>query len=210
MSGAREALALPGPAGPLEALHERPAGALPRAAALVLHPHPLHGGAMHNTVVYRIARALRRAGLATLRINFRGVGASAGRYDEGRGEVDDARAALDWLAARYTGRPLWVGGFSFGAWVGARLAAGDPRVVRLVVAGLPVRMQGFGYLADLGSRPLLAVQGEHDTIGPPEAVRAALAACPAARLVVVPDTDHFFEGRLDAFEAEVLAFAREG
>jgi alpha/beta superfamily hydrolase len=203
------AFALAGPVGPLEALYEE-AGSAPRAAALVLHPHPLYGGTMHNKVVYRLARALRRAGLPTLRINFRGVGASAGRYDEGRGEVDDARAALDWLAARQAGRPLWVAGFSFGAWVGVTLGGRDPRVVRLVAAGLPVKLEGLGYLAGLGHRPILVVQGQHDEHGPPSAVRDALAAHPTARLRVVPDTDHFFDGRLDDLEREVLAFAEGG
>lgn len=203
------AFALAGPVGPLEALYEE-AGSAPRAAALVLHPHPLYGGTMHNKVVYRLARALRRAGLPTLRINFRGVGASAGRYDEGRGEVDDARAALDWLAARQAGRPLWVAGFSFGAWVGVTLGGRDPRVVRLIAAGLPVKLEGLGYLADLGHRPLLVVQGQHDEHGPPSAVRDALAAHPTARLHVVPGTDHFFDGRLDDLEREVLAFAEGG
>ncbi len=210
MTGVRESVALAGPAGPLEALYERPPGAPPRAAALVLHPHPLFGGTMHNTVVYRLARALRQAGLPTLRINFRGVGASAGRYGGRVGEVEDARAALDWLAARHEGLPLWIAGFSFGAWVGVTLGCEDPRVVRLVAAGLPVKVEGLSVLADLGHRPLLVVQGEHDAHGPVDAVRAALAAHPTARLTVVPDTDHFFEGGLDALEAEVLAFARSG
>ncbi|HEY8370088.1 MAG TPA: alpha/beta fold hydrolase [Thermodesulfobacteriota bacterium] len=209
MNPVREAFALAGPVGPLEALYEIDVSDR-GAAALVLHPHPLYGGTMHNKVVYRLARALRRAGLATLRINFRGVGASAGRYDEGRGEVDDARAALDWLAARHPGRPLWVAGFSFGAWVGVTLAASDPRVVRIVAAGLPVRLDRLATVADLGDRPLLVVQGEHDEYGPPSAVRDALAARPTATLHVVPGTDHFFEGRLDDLEREVLAFAERG
>jgi alpha/beta superfamily hydrolase len=202
---------LEGPAGPLECLYQDAggAGAAP-AAALLCHPHPLHGGTMHNKVVYRMARALRRAGLPVLRFNFRGVGRSAGQYAEGRGEVEDARRALEWLAERHRDVPLWSGGVSFGARVGLTLGVSDPRVACLVAAGLPVRLEALSFLADLGRRPLLVVQGEYDEYGPPESVRAALVpAAGAARLVVVPGAGHLFEGRLDAFEAHVLAFARE-
>ncbi len=204
-------LSLDGPAGPLEALYQFTDGVEPPAAAVVCHPHPLYGGTMHNTVVYRIARALRQAELAVLRFNFRGVGRSAGTFDEGRGEADDARAALAWLAARLPGRPLWMAGFSFGARVGLAVGCADPRVVRLAAAGLPVKMERFDFLAGCGGRPLLVVQGEHDQHGPVDAVRRVLAAYPGpARLEVVPGTDHFFAGQLDRLEALVLAFAREG
>jgi alpha/beta superfamily hydrolase len=202
---------LEGPAGALECLYQDAGGggAAP-AAALLCHPHPLYGGTMHNKVVYRMARALRRAGLPVLRFNFRGVGRSAGRYAEGRGEVEDARRALDWLAGRHRGVPLWSGGVSFGARVGLTIGASDPRVACLLAAGLPVRLESLPVLADLGRRPLLVVQGEYDEFGPPASVRAALVpAADAARLVVVPGAEHLFEGHLDALEAHVLAFARE-
>src|SRR5688572_6016313 len=104
---------LPAPHGHLEALFWRVEGA--RAAAAVCHPHPLHGGTMHNHVAYRIADAFRQAGVSTVRFNFRGVGRSTGTYDEGRGEVDDARAALDFLQREHPGIPLYLGGFSFGS-----------------------------------------------------------------------------------------------
>ncbi len=203
---------LDGPAGPLEALYQSTEGGEPPpAAALVCHPDPRYGGTMHNTVAYRIARALRAAGLAVLRFNFRGVGRSAGTYAEGKGEAGDARAALEWLAARHPGRPLWVAGFSFGAWVGLTVGCADRRVVQLVAAGLPVRMRDFSVLAAGTGRPLLVVQGEHDQFGSPEAVRLTLEAHPgAARLEVIAGADHFFGGRLDQLEAVVLAFAREG
>src|SRR5271163_5353 len=96
-----ESLFLDGPAGRLEALLEEPGEAAPREAALVCHPHPQHGGTMHNKVVYRVARGLRRAGAVVLRFNYRGVGASEGVYDQGEGELADARAALDYLRKRY-------------------------------------------------------------------------------------------------------------
>src|SRR5579862_2867810 len=99
--------------GQLEAIVREPPE--PVAAAVVCHPHPRGGGTMNNNVVYRLAKALVEGGVATLRFNFRGVGASTGTYDEGRGEEDDARAALAFLRARHPAVPLWIAGFSFGA-----------------------------------------------------------------------------------------------
>src|SRR5262245_13610982 len=118
-------LFIPGPAGRLEAILWAPKVA-PRAAAIVCHPHPLHGGTMHNNVVFRIARALQSCGLAVLRFNFRGAGASAGEHDGQGGEVEDARAALDHLASAHPGIPLWAAGFSFGARMAAALAMDEP------------------------------------------------------------------------------------
>src|SRR5687768_17963766 len=106
---------LAGPAGNLEALLEEPEDQEPRAAALVCHPHPQHGGTMHNKVVYRIARGLRSAGYVVLRFNYRGVNLSQGTYDQGNGETDDARTALAWLRERYPELPYSLGGFSFGS-----------------------------------------------------------------------------------------------
>src|ERR1700688_3277636 len=123
---------IPAPAGRLEALlwdvPVREDGAHPPLAAAVCHPHPLFGGTMHNKVVYQTAKTLHRFGLPVLRFNFRGAGLSEGRHDGGRGEQDDVSAALDFLSAEYPGVPLLVAGFSFGPWVGLRVACGDPRV----------------------------------------------------------------------------------
>ena len=110
---------------------------MPYFAAVVCHPHPLYGGTMHNKVVFRVARALHGLGLPVLRFNFRGTGMSAGEHDFGRGEADDVRAALDYLAEQFPGRPLLLAGFSFGAWVGLRVGCGDARVAELVGLGLP-------------------------------------------------------------------------
>ena len=151
---------------------------------------------MHNRVVYRAAKASVAAGLSTLRFNFRGVGASEGTHDEGRGEIDDARAALDWLAAHRPGRPLVAGGFSFGAAVGLRAARDDRRVAALVGIGLPLVHASFEFLAGEG-RPLLIVQGEKDEFGPPADLAPLVARLvPRAHLVVVPGADHFFGPRL--------------
>src|SRR5205085_3544475 len=118
----------------------------PRAAALVLHPHPLHGGTMHNKVVFRAARALNEAGAVTLRLNFRGVGASTGTHDYARGEQEDARAGLDYLVATYPQLPIIIAGFSFGARVGLEVGVSDRRVAALIGIGMPVNMYDFTFL----------------------------------------------------------------
>src|SRR5262245_55419272 len=123
-----------GPEGPLEALLDAPEGE-PRAVAVFAHPHPLHGGTMHTKAVYQASKALARIGVATLRFNFRGVGRSAGTFDGGPGEMEDVRAALDFLASRYPAQPLWSAGFSFGSWVAMTVGARDPRVKLLLGIG---------------------------------------------------------------------------
>src|SRR5918911_3646905 len=126
------------PHGRIEAIIKEPRGAA-RGAALVLHPHPLHGGTMHNKVVFRTARGLEDAGLATLRINFRGVGQSTGAHTAARGgEQEDARVALDYLVEKYPALPVFLAGFSFGARVGLEVGTRDPRVGFLIGVGTPV------------------------------------------------------------------------
>src|SRR6188508_3152656 len=128
---------LVGPAGPLEALLDEPEGPsraapnTPRAAVVFAHPHPQFGGTMHTKVVYRGAKGLARIGCAVLRFNFRGVGRSAGTFDQGDGEKEDFKAALDYMATRYPQSPLWAAGFSFGAWVALEVGAADQRVTAL-------------------------------------------------------------------------------
>src|SRR5499426_1837077 len=124
--------------GQLEAILKEPRQGSPRGVALVLHPHPLGGGTMHNKVVFRAAAALNDAGLVTLRINFRGVGQSSGTHDEGYGERDDVRAGLDYLAENYPLQEITLCGFSFGARVGLEVGVSDNRVVRLIAIGTPV------------------------------------------------------------------------
>src|SRR5918999_5733256 len=118
---------IPGPLGPLEALLDLPSGE-PKAAVVFAHPHPLHGGTMHTKAVYQGTKGLARVGCAVLRFNFRGVGRSEGTFDSGTGEKEDFSAALDYMAARYSGAPLWAAGFSFGAWVALETGAADDRV----------------------------------------------------------------------------------
>jgi len=200
-----------GPAGRLEALLEEvPA---PRFVALVCHPHPRFGGTMHNHATYRLARAVRAAGGHSLRLNFRGVGRSAGAYDHGRGEADDAAAGLALLAARWPDLPRLACGFSFGAH--AAIAAGlrDPGVGGLLLAGLVVvkRDDVPRDLAALHDTPrrVAVVQAEHDEFGAPEAVRAALAGSAGERLLVpVAGASHLFDGRLDELQAAAEGAAR--
>src|SRR5262252_6664360 len=134
-------LTLAGPAGRLEALLDEPAS--PRAAAVFAHPLPTHGGTMHTKAVFQGTKGLQRAGCAVLRFNFRGVGQSDGAFDNGRGEADDYNAALEFIASRYPGLPLWAAGFSFGAWIALEVGAADPRVSALIGIAPPVTKYDF-------------------------------------------------------------------
>src|SRR5918912_1559782 len=162
-------LQIPAPHGRLEAILKEPRGAGARAAALVLHPHPLHGGTMHNKVVFRTARGLEDAGAVTLRVNFRGVGHSTGEHTGARGgEQEDARVALDYLVEKYPSLPLFLAGFSFGARVGLEVGTEDERVNYLIGVGTPVGIaeREFDFSFVQGCRkPLLLVQGECDEFG---------------------------------------------
>ena len=190
-----------GPAGHLEGLWKEAEGAR-RGSAVFAHPHPRHGGTLHNKVVFRAARALTRNGFATLRFNFRGVGLSEGRYDDGRGEVQDFRGALD-EAARRGGVPIVAGGFSFGSAAALRGAEGDSRVAALLAIGLPLATESGQGLAP-PSLPSLFVTGESDVFGPPKLVSDFLG--PGGNLRVVAGADHFFEGKLDELEAILTDF----
>src|SRR5688572_2126594 len=154
-------LFVPTPDGHLEAILKEPRGSGARGAALVLHPHPLGGGTMHNKVVFRAAAALNDAGLTALRINFRGVGQSTGEHDEGRGEQDDARAGLDYLSQQYPGARITVCGFSFGARVGLDVGIKDPRVAYLIGIGTPLEKYDFGFLASCRKPLLLEIGRAH-------------------------------------------------
>jgi alpha/beta superfamily hydrolase len=196
-----KAVSFPGPAGTLEGLWKEASGPR-RGSAVFAHPHPLHGGTLHNKVVFRAAAALTAAGYATLRFNFRGVGASQGRHDEGRGEADDFRAALD-EAERLGRLPLVAGGFSFGSAVALRAAAADDRVAALVAVGLPLATLARGSLPKPNA-PSLFVTGERDTFGPP-ALLAEFAG-DSGQIVIVPGADHFFEGKLEELERAIAGF----
>ncbi len=199
-----ESLFLSGPAGRLEALLEEPDG-LPREAALVCHPHPQHGGTMHNKVVYRIARGLRRAGAAVLRFNYRGVNLSEGVYDEGEGELEDARVALTYLGERYPDLPFTLAGFSFGSRIALRLGC-EKEARRVIAVGFPVGYKDSSGLESC-TIPRLFIQSTHDQFGPAAELTSLVAALPEPkRLVLVDASDHFFAGGLEKLE-EVVALA---
>ncbi|MFQ5766610.1 MAG: alpha/beta hydrolase [Acidobacteriota bacterium] len=196
---------LEGPAGRLEASLEEPRGAL-CGAAVIAHPHPLHGGTMHNKVVCWAAKGAVAAGVAALRFNFRGVGDSAGRHDQGRGETDDLRAALRFLSQRYQSQPLLAGGFSFGAAMALRAGMEDPRVVGLMGIGTPLAHATFDFLL-AGLKPVLLLHGENDPHGDIRDLRAlARRLGNRAHLVVIPGVGHFFQGHLDRVQDAVTDF----
>jgi len=194
---------LPVSHGYLEALLKEPAA--PERAAVVCHPHPKGGGTMNNNVVYRMARALEARRAAVLRFNFRGVGRSTGTYGDGQGEVGDARAALDFMAARFPKLPLWMAGFSFGSRVGIEAALGDARVSKLLGVGMAVRMFDLSFLEGTrGGRPLAIVQADQDEYGDRAEIEAFTARLDQPkRLWIVDGATHLFPGKLDELEAAV-------
>jgi alpha/beta superfamily hydrolase len=199
---------LRGPAGKLEALLEEP-GPAPRAAAILCHPHPLHGGTMHNKVVYRAAKGAVSAGVAVLRFNFRGVGLSEGAHDGGPGEREDLAVVLGELALQYPHLPLMVGGYSFGASVGLRVAVENPRVAAGVGIGLALTSDSFAFLAG-DDRPLLLVHGDDDPFGPEVDVRQLARRLGShVRLELLRGANHFFDGALETVGAAVNRFCRQ-
>ena len=204
------------PHGRLEAILKEPRGHVARAAALVLHPHPLHGGTMHNKVVFRTARGLEDAGAVTLRVNFRGVGHSTGEHTGARGgEQEDARIALEYLIEKYPSLPVFLAGFSFGARVGLEVGTRDERVNYLVGVGTPVsipeREYDFSFIEDC-RKPLLLVHGERDEFGTVPDLRALAARLPdpsLAQIKIIPDAGHFFDEQLEDLRRAVADWAAE-
>lgn len=203
---------LHGPAGRLEALLEEGHGAhRPAFAALVCHPHPQYGGTMHNHATYRLAKAVLARGGAAMRFNYRGVGRSAGAYSAGRGEADDARTALAWLARERPGLPRIACGFSFGAWMAVTAGEEDPGVRAMVIAGLALRSPDLELVRDVErirrvARPIALVQAEEDEYGSPDEIRAALAGSAGPRrITVVRGAKHLFGEDLAGLQREAEA-----
>lgn len=187
-------------------------------AAVVCHPHPLFGGTLHNKVVFHTMKALSSFGFPVLRFNFRGTGLSQGEHDHGNGELDDVRAAIDWLDAEFH-LPLVFAGFSFGAAVGLRAACPDARVQALIGVGVPVipvaadseepRVYNLDFLRDC-RKPKLFVSGARDQFGPRAKLEALVAALPESKkLVVLEGADHFFEGRLRELREAIEAWVKQ-
>jgi alpha/beta superfamily hydrolase len=200
---------VPGPAGRLEALLEGPPDA--RFAAVVCHPHPSFGGTMHAHAAYRIAKAVAARGGAALRFNYRGVGRSAGRFDAGRGEAEDARAALAWLARERGGVPLLCCGFSFGAWMALLAGGADPAVRGLLLAGVALRAEGLEDFRETGrlrgvEKPVAIVQAEHDPLGAPAEIEEAVRGSRGPRrIAVVRGATHLFGEDLPTLQREAEA-----
>jgi uncharacterized protein len=215
-----ERLAIEGPAGALQALIETPQTehgeplTVP-AFAVVCHPHPLFGGTLDNKVVHTVARAFEHLGAPAIRFNFRGVAASAGSYDEGRGESEDTLAIIEFGRQRWPGAPLWLAGFSFGGAVAAQIAAAAKAERLVLVAPGITRLERADFDAARAAQPTcpwLIVQGDADDVVPAPAVlgwaaaRQPLPGVPAPVVTVLPGAGHFFHGRINELRDAVLAF----
>jgi hypothetical protein len=202
------ALSIPGPAGNLETLLDSPQDADATRAAVVCHPHPLYGGTMTNKVVHTLARAFNELGVPVVRFNYRSVGASAGTYDEGNGETDDAVAVLDWSRQRWPNARLWLGGFSFGGAVAIR--ASVRRDVDRVVTVAPAIQRVPVDSANLPQCPWLLVQGDNDElVNAAEVQQWASTLSRPPQLCLLAGVDHFFHGRLNDLRDAVSSWARQ-
>ena len=202
---------IPGPAGRLEALLDEPSagrrvvenGLLAtghdtglRAAVVLAHPHTEYGGTMHTKVVYQAAKALSRIGCAVLRFNFRGAGASDGAFSDGPGEMDDMRAALDFMSRRYAGAHMWAAGMSFGAWIALTVGVADPRVSTLIGIAPPLDRYDFEPVAQT-TKAKFFIQGERDEVCPLKNMREFYArAAEPKELAVIDAADHLFDGKV--------------
>ncbi len=202
-----EVLTVAGPAGPLETRLEFPDGDAPRVFGVACHPHSLYGGTMDNKVTHVLARAMNECGAPVFRFNFRGVGTSGGQFDNGRGEADDLAAVVAEGRRRFPGAALWLGGFSFGAFVALRAAAAlSP--VKLVAVAPPVARFELGNVAHPDCDWMLA-QGDADDVVPPDAVLAWASEQPRKpRLHVLKGAGHFFHGKLHELKPLVVDFLR--
>lgn len=195
-----------GKAGRLEALYRDLQD--PSAVAVICHPLPTHGGTLHNKVVFRAARGLENANVATLRFNFRGVGASGGTFDAGDGEQDDFLAALAWVRKTHPDKKVIAGGFSFGAWVSSRAAWDLPEVFALFLIGTPVNKYDFGYMQQC-QKPTLFLHGTNDEHGDVAKLEKLVQHVRNAESVIVTGADHFFTKQIEAVEETMRSWAEE-
>jgi len=216
-TGTIRSLFLDGPVGRLEALLNTGSENATYAAG-VCHPHPLFGGTLHNKVVFHTMKALNSFGFPVLRFNFRGTGLSQGEHDKGIGEVEDVRAALNWLDSEFH-LPIVFAGFSFGSAVGLRAACTDSRVKAVIGVGTPVvpvaedteepRVYTFDFLNDC-RKPKLFVSGARDQFGPRAKLQTLVDSLPEPKkLAIIEGADHFFEGRLRELRAAIESWVKE-
>lgn len=196
---------LDGPAGKLEALVEAPENRAPTEACVVCHPHPLYGGTMHNKVVHRMARGLRRRGSVVLRFNFRGVGRSQGEHGRGVGEIEDARAALDWMRRHYPALPYSLAGFSFGSRVILKLGCALGDAARLIAVGFPTRGSATSHLTSCAV-PKFFITSSGDQYAPRNEMEALFTVMAAPKQMIwVEAANHFFAGGLDRLEESIFS-----
>jgi hypothetical protein len=204
-----QSVTIPGPAGTIEAVLDTPATSTSSAVGVICHPHPLHGGTMTNKVVHTLAKAFNDVGAPAVRFNYRGVGASAGTYDEGNGETQDALAVLDWVAQRWPGAPLWLGGFSFGGAVAIRAAVASSHagnIARLVTVAPAIRRVSVDSNT-LPQCPWLIVQGDRDDLVDASDIQQWAQALPVQpRLTLLSGVEHFFHGRLNDLRTTVASW----
>jgi len=203
-----EKLAIEGPVGKLEAILERPGEGALEGAAVVCHPHPQHGGTMHNKVAHTLARAFVRSGFETLRFNFRGTEGSEGQYDDGIGELDDALAAVEFMRARHGAYPLWLAGFSFGAAIAVK--AGVATHIDGLVSVAPAISRFAAGLASQPECPWLIIQGDADElVDVEETVTWVDSLEPGPELLIINGAEHFFHGRLTELRQAVMEFVAD-
>lgn len=196
-----------GPVGQLEVMVTMPEGA-PQAVAVICHPHPLHGGTMHNKVVTATAKAFLQQQAVVVRFNYRGVQASEGEFDDAVGECDDARAVVDWIQARYPNLPLWIAGFSFGAYIATRVAKEDVSTALCLSIAPAIAHYSFDELTALHC-PWLVIQGDQDDVAPCEPVKQwwlSASKRDDQQLVIMPGAGHFFHGRLIELREMIIGF----
>jgi alpha/beta superfamily hydrolase len=202
-------LDIPGPAGKLESILEFPGEGEILGAAVVCHPHPQHGGTMHNKVAHTLARSFVRSDFAVLRFNFRGTEGSEGDFDNGVGELDDALAAMAWMRERQPGVPLWLAGFSFGAAISVRAAVAS--AVDGLVSVAPAIYRFAGNLEGQPECPWLIIQGDEDElVEVDETVEWVDSLDPGPELLVLQGAEHFFHGRLNDLRTAVIEFIARG
>ncbi len=201
-------LFIDGPAGQLEAMLELPVVQDPVGNAVICHPHPQHGGTMHNKVAHTLARAFMRLGFAALRFNFRGTERSEGEYDDGNGELDDALAAIAWMRERDPETPMWLAGFSFGAAIAVKAAVATQ--VDGLVSVAPAISRFASGLDAQPQCPWLIAQGDQDElVDVEETVEWVDGLAPGPELLIIPGGEHFFHGRLMELREAVSEFVEE-